>query len=80
MMKATLKVEAPLLKITIEAGEGATGDENNDKNREPIQMMYNTVAGTLSNKIERPRPFGDRDFRLLLSAKNHSFFMREQLL
>ena len=77
MIKATLKVEAPLLKITIEAGEGATEDEDDDKNREPIQMMSNTVAGTLSNETERPRPFGDRDFRLLLSAKNNPFFMRE---
>ena len=64
-----LKVETPLLRIPIEPGEGAPDDESD---LEPLQLMMNASAGTVSTREERPRPFMDREFRLQFNTWNHS--------
>ena len=63
----TLKVEAPLLKITIEEGEKATED---DYHLEPRQISINPAAGIVSLKDERRKPFADRDFRFRFNTLN----------
>ena len=64
-----LKVETPLLEISIEPGEGAP-DDNFDL--EPLQIMANTSGRTLSTREARPRPFMDREFRLRFNTWNPS--------
>ena len=56
-----LKVETPLLEISIEPGEGAPDDNSH---LEPHQTMADTSGRFLSTREERPRPFMDREFRL----------------
>ncbi len=63
----TLKVEAPLLKISIEEGKKATED---DYHFEPREIMLSPAAGIVSTTDNRPEPFADRDFRFRFNTSN----------
>ena len=64
---ATLRLETPLLKVSIEAGRKDTEDSHD---LEPKQMMFNAAAGILSESDDRPAPFADRDFRFQFMTWN----------